>query len=149
MTRLDVELALQTGSPHFFRGMLAQTAITESAISPHVRERFHHTPWALLSVVSDIYEFARLLNRVAVQLSAKLDPIHYTKTLVLLTYRLLELAPLGQLDTRFGTISDRVVHLAMLAFMTVAGLHSSESKPISLRSFGDESGRTLEVLRRN
>ena len=118
INRLDVEFALQTGSPTLFRsdalvhvdGISGDSCFTEDQI-PTITPRLSRI---MLSIVS----FARLLNTRERDGQTKLDPLSYTATLVSLLYRLIEFAPLGQSRSIVGEPYDDMVHLTMLAFMT-------------------------------
>jgi hypothetical protein len=68
----------------------------------------------MLSIVS----FASLLNVGKREGRTKLDPLSYTEMIVSLLYRLIKVAPLGQLRPMLGELYDDMTHLAMLAFMT-------------------------------
>lgn len=65
-----------------------------------------------------VISFASLLNGRDKEGQTKLDPLSYTEMLVLLLYRLIEVAPLGQPHSALGGPYDDVASLAMLAFMT-------------------------------
>ena len=118
ITRLDAELALQTGLPTLFRSdalvhmhsVLDESHITKDLL-PDIATRFSHI---MLRVVG----FASLLNDRERKGRALLDPLSYTETLVSLLYHLIEVAPLGQPRSPSRGPYDDVLHLAMLAFMT-------------------------------
>ena len=65
-----------------------------------------------------IINFAGILNCGEKEEQKKLDPLIYMETLVFLLYRLIEVAPMGQLFSSSEGLNDNTVHLSMLAFMT-------------------------------
>ena len=117
-TRLDAELALQTGLPTLFR--------SDAVVPMHgVSDDFHFTKDLLPNITSRlshimlrVVSFASLLNGGERKGRTKLDPLSYTEMLVSLLYRLIEVAPLGQPRPPLRGPCDDVLHLAMLAFMT-------------------------------
>ncbi|RYP50327.1 hypothetical protein DL768_004144 [Monosporascus sp. mg162] len=114
--RLDVELALQNGSPLFCSDAVPVNAVSED--SRVTKEQLPSTaPW-LSRIMLDVVNFASLLNRREREGRTKLDPLNYTETLLSLLYRLIEAAPLGQSRSMSGGLYGDVAHLAMLAFMT-------------------------------
>ncbi|KAI9661291.1 MAG: hypothetical protein M1821_009618 [Bathelium mastoideum] len=66
----------------------------------------------------DVLSFARLLNGRQEEGKTKLDPLNYTEMLLLLLYRLVEVASLGQPRYMSERSYEDTMHLAMLAFMT-------------------------------
>ncbi|RYP63718.1 hypothetical protein DL771_009143 [Monosporascus sp. 5C6A] len=114
--RLDVELALQTGSPLFSSDALLVNAVSRDShvIKEHLPSTAPRLPRIMLNVIS----FANLLNGKEKEERTKLDPLNYTETLLSLLYHLIEVAPLGQPRSVSGGLYDDVAHLAMLAFMT-------------------------------
>ena len=118
ITRLDVELALQTGSPTLFRSDAVVPAKDISGDSRFIKDQLPSTASRLSRIMLSLVSFASLLNGREREGRTKLDPLTYTETLVSLLYRLIEVAPLGQPRSMLGGLYDDVVHLAMLAFMT-------------------------------
>lgn len=117
ITRLDVELALETGLPTLFRGdaVVPGIAIIENACT--IKKQLLSTASRLSHIMLSIVSFASLLNCREREGRMKLDPLTYTENLVSLLYQLIEIAPLGQTRSILG-LHDNVAHLAMLAFMT-------------------------------
>ena len=118
MTRLDVELALQTGLPTVFRSDAVVPTNGVSGDSCVIKEQLLSTTSRLSRIMLSVVSFASLLNGREREGRTKLDPLSYTETLVSLLYRLIEVAPLGQPRPMLGGLYDDVTHLAMLAFMT-------------------------------
>lgn len=118
MIRLDVELALQTGSSTRFRNDVLELATGSSVDSRPTKEELLSTASALPHIMLNVLQFTDLLNDRGREGSTKLDPLSYTETLVSLLYHLIEIAPLGQRRIVLGGLHDDVTHLAMLAFMT-------------------------------
>ena len=117
-TRLDVELALQTGLPTLFRSDAVVPANSVSGDSYVIKEQLLGTTSRFSRLMFSVVNFASLLNGREREGRTKLDPLSYTETLVSLLYRLIEVAPLGQPRSMSGGPYDDVAHLAMLAFMT-------------------------------
>ena len=117
VTRLDVELALQTGLPTLFHGDSVIPVNGVSGDARVVEEEFLSTTSRLSRIMLKVVSFASLLNG-RVRERTKLDPLSYTETLVSLLYCLIEIAPLGQPRSMTGGLYDDVAYLAMLAFMT-------------------------------
>ena len=118
ITRLDVELALQTGLPTLFCSDAVVPANGVSGDSRVIKEQFLSTASRLSPIMLSVVSFAKLLNGSEREGPTKLDPLSYMETLVSLLYRLIEVAPLGQSRFMLGGLYDDVAHLAMLAFMT-------------------------------
>ena len=118
ITRLDVELALQTGLPTLFRSDAVVPANGISHDSHIIKEQPLSTASRLPRIMLSVVSFASLLNSREREGRTKLDPLSYMETLVLLLYRLIEFAPLGQPRSMSGGPYDDVAHLGMLAFMT-------------------------------
>ncbi len=118
ITRLDVELALQTGLPTLFRSDAVVPANEVSDDSRFIEEQLLSTASRLSRIMVSVVSFASLLNGREREGRTKLDPLIYTEKLVSLLYRLIEVAPLGQPRFMSGGLYDDVAHLAMLAFMT-------------------------------
>ena len=116
LTRLDVELALQTGLTPLFRCDTLARVDGVSDDSDFPENQLPSTSSKLLRLMLSVISFASLLNHREGR--TKLDPLTYTETLVSLLYRLIEFAPLGQPRAMLGGLHEDVVHLAMLAFMT-------------------------------
>jgi hypothetical protein len=117
-TRLDVELALQTGLPALFPSDAVVPVNDIAGDSSIIKEQLLGTSSRLLSIMLSVVSFAGLLNGREGKGQTKLDPLSYTEAIVSLLYRLIEVAPLGQPQPLLGGLYDDVTHLAMLAFMT-------------------------------
>ena len=117
-SRLDVELALQTGLPTLFSSDAVVPANGVSGNSRLIKEQLLSTTSRLSSIMLGVIGFASLLNGREREGRTKLDPLNYTETLVWLLYRLVEISPLGQPHSLSGGLYVDVAHLAMLAFMT-------------------------------
>ena len=124
ITRLDVELALQTGLPTLFcsdAAELAKGGSDESGVSDEFRaieEQLPSTASKLSRIMLNVISFASILNGRNREGRTKLDPLSYTEMLISILYRLIEIAPLGQPCSMSRGFYDDVTHLAMLAFMT-------------------------------
>lgn len=118
ITRLDVELALQTGLPTLFSSDAVVPANGVSGDSRIIEEQLLSTASGLSRIMLSVVSFASLLNGREREGRTKLDPLSYTQTLVSLLYRLIDIAPLGQPRSMSGGLYDDVARLAMLAFMT-------------------------------
>lgn len=118
ITRLDVELALQTGLPALFSSDAVVPANGVSSDSPIIKEQPLSTASKLSSILLSVVSFASVLNGREREGRAKLDPLSYTETLVWLLYRLVEVSPLGQPHFISGGLYVDVAHLATLVFMT-------------------------------
>ena len=118
VTRLDVELALQTGLPALFSSDTVVAANGVSGDSHIIKEQLLGTTSRLSSIMLSVVSFASLLNGRESEGRTKLDPLSYTEMLVWLLYRLLEVSPMGQPQSMSGGLYVDVAHLAMLAFMT-------------------------------
>ncbi|KAF2229725.1 hypothetical protein EV356DRAFT_455228 [Viridothelium virens] len=115
--RLDVELALQTGSPTLFHSdaIPANAVLDDSSIT---KQQYSSTnPW-LSRIMLDVLSFVSLLNSRQKEGRTKLDPLNFTEALLSLIYRLLEAAPLGQPRCMSRSTHEEAAHLALLAFMT-------------------------------
>ena len=89
-----------------------------SGDSYFTKDQLRNIDSRLSRIMLDVVNFASLLNEKQREGRTKLDPLSYTETLVLLLYRLIEIAPLGQPRFTLRGPYDDVIHLAMLAFMT-------------------------------
>lgn len=118
MTRLDVELALETGFPTIFRSDAVVPSIAVLGDARIIKERLFSIASSLSHIMLSVFSFASLLNGRETEGRIKLDPLSYTETLVSLLYQLMEVDPLGQPRSMLGGLDDDVAHLAMLAFMT-------------------------------
>ena len=118
VTRLDVELALQTGLPTLFRSDAVVPANGVSSDPRVIKEQLPSTSSRLSRIMLSLVSFASLLNVREREGQTKLDPLSYTETLVSLLYRLIEVTPLRQPRSMSGRLYDDVPRLAMLAFMT-------------------------------
>jgi hypothetical protein len=117
-TRLDVELALQTGLPTLFSNDAIVPANDVSSDSRVTKDQLLSTTSRLSTIMLSIVSFTSLLNVGKREGRTMLDPLSYTETIVSLLYRLIEVAPLRQPRPLLGGLYDDVTHLAMLAFMT-------------------------------
>ena len=117
-TRLDVELALQTGLPTLFHSNAVVPANCILGNAYIIEEQLLSTTSRLSSIMLGVVNFANLLNGREREGQPKLDPLTYTETLVSLLYRLIEIAPLGQLRFMSRSPYDDVRQIAMLVFMT-------------------------------
>ena len=118
ITRLDVELALQTGLPTFFRSDAVVPTNDVSSDSCVIKEQLPSAASRLSRIMLNIISFASLLNGRGREGRTKLDPLSYMEILVSLLYRLIEVAPFGRSRSMSGGLFDDVTHLALLAFMT-------------------------------
>ena len=118
ITRLDVELALQTGLPPLFRSDALVCADPVSSDCRFTEDQLPFIATRLSRIMLSLASFASVLNSRQREGRTKLDPLSYTETIVSLLYRLIEVAPLGQSRFMLGGFYDDVVHLTMLAFMT-------------------------------
>ncbi len=118
ITRLDVELALQTGLPTLFPSDAVVPANSISGDFCSIEGQLFSITSKLSRIMLSVISFASLLNSQEREGPTKLDPLSYTETLVSLLYRLIDFAPLGQPHPMSGGLYDDLAHLAMLAFMT-------------------------------
>ncbi|KAI1080603.1 hypothetical protein F5B20DRAFT_104512 [Whalleya microplaca] len=114
--RLDIELALQTGSPLYCSDIILANIVPGD--SRVIREPFPGIAPEISHVMLDVVSFSSLLNSRGKEGQTKLDPLIYTETIISLLYRLVEVAPLGQPRLVSAELYGDVVPLAMLAFMT-------------------------------
>ncbi|KAF4780187.1 hypothetical protein HER10_EVM0010044 [Colletotrichum scovillei] len=115
--RLDIELAMQNGSPTMFdsQEVPVTTVLCDSST---VKEQLSACPPGLPRSMLDLIVFAGILNDRVKNGRSKLNPLDYTETLISLLYRLLEGEPFSQpLLASEGLYGD-AARLAMLAFMT-------------------------------
>ncbi|KAF4927585.1 hypothetical protein CGCVW01_v002400 [Colletotrichum viniferum] len=117
--RLDIELAMQNGSPTMFdsHDLPVTTVLCPSST---VAEQLSACPPGLPRIMLDLIVFAGILNNRVKSGRSKLDPLDYTETLISLLYRLLEGEPLRQPLLASEGLHGDAAHLAMLAF--IAGL---------------------------
>lgn len=113
--RLDVELALQTGSPLFRNDVVPINTTSDNfrvieELLPGAAPKLSH-------IMTDVAGFSALLNSKR-KGQTKLDPQDFSTTILYLLYRLIEVAPLRQPHSAPATLHDDVAPLAMLAFMT-------------------------------
>ncbi|KAF3804047.1 hypothetical protein GCG54_00007840 [Colletotrichum gloeosporioides] len=115
--RLDIELAMQNGSPTMFdsRDVPVTTVLCPSRT---VAEQLSTCPPGLPRIMLDLIVFAGILNDRAKSGRSKINPLDYTETLISLLYRLLEGEPLRQPLLASEGLCGDAAHLAMLAFMT-------------------------------
>ncbi|PYI02928.1 hypothetical protein BO78DRAFT_323961 [Aspergillus sclerotiicarbonarius CBS 121057] len=103
--RLDVELAIQNGTPTLF-------SANDVPIHPVLCDLdINSEQLPRIPLMLDLFSFSKLLNQVERCPRLKLDPLDYTETLISLLYRLLEVSSLKK-PSKPG-----VTYLAMLAFM--------------------------------
>lgn len=116
-SRLDIELAMQNGSPTMFNSqdVPVTTVLCDSAT---VKEQLSACPPGLPLILLDLIVFAGVLNDRVKNGRAKLNPLDYTETLISLLYRLLEGDPFSQPLLASGGLYGNASRLAMLAFMT-------------------------------
>jgi len=118
--RLDLEFALQNGSPARFRAddMPGSKALEGIGTRQKFENTTRYLDWCrgvhpkLSTLIVDITNFADALNH------SKMDPLDYSEASLLLLHRLIEFAPFDELRPIYGL--DNQVHLTLLAFM--AGL---------------------------
>ncbi|KAF0326362.1 hypothetical protein GQ607_006262 [Colletotrichum asianum] len=115
--RLDIELAMQNGSPTMFdsHDVPVTTVLCPSST---VAEQLSACPPGLPRIMLDLIVFASILNDRVKKGRSKLNPLDYTETLISLLYRLLEGEPLRQPLLASEGVHGDAAHLAMLAFMT-------------------------------
>ncbi|KAL1878296.1 hypothetical protein Daus18300_002214, partial [Diaporthe australafricana] len=123
--RVDVELALQNGTPTLFGSEALPNAIPPGSEIPQVTKihSFDATPARSPHAMLDAVAFSGVLNNIGLKGSARLDPLRFMEMTILLLYRLVEAVPLGQPRspcdlTKSEEQHGEVVNLAMLAFMT-------------------------------
>lgn len=116
-SRLDIELAMQNGSPTMFDGH-GVPVTTVLCPSDTVAAQLSACPPGLPRIMLDLIVFAGILNNRVKSGRSKLDPLDYTETLISLLYRLLEGEPLRQPLLASEGLHGDAAHLAMLAFMT-------------------------------
>ncbi|KAI3392381.1 hypothetical protein diail_5769 [Diaporthe ilicicola] len=123
--RVDVELALQSGSPTLFGSEALPNAIsTASDICRVIQvQSLDVTPTTFPHVMPEALAFSNVLNSMGRRGKARLDALRFMEMLIWLLYRLVEAVPLGQPRspcdlTEPGEQYGEVFHLAMLAFMT-------------------------------
>lgn len=119
-SRLDIELAMQNGSPTMFDSSQVPVTTVLCNSSALEKQLSACTP-GLPRIMLDLVVFAGILNDRAKGGRSKLNPLDYTETLTSLLYRLLEGDPFRQQPpiASEGLYGD-ATRLAMLAFM--AGL---------------------------
>ncbi|KAK1731502.1 uncharacterized protein BDZ83DRAFT_597727 [Colletotrichum acutatum] len=115
--RLDIELAMQNGSPTIFdsRDVPVTTVLCDSTT---VKEQLSACTPGLPRIMLDLIVFAGILNDRVKNGRSKLNPLDYTETLISLLYRLLEGEPFSQPLLASEGLYDDAARLAMLAFMT-------------------------------
>ncbi|KAI9711795.1 MAG: hypothetical protein M1820_001940 [Bogoriella megaspora] len=114
--RVDVELALQTGSPTLFHSdAISVNPVGDSEIT---KQHYSGTGSVFSDLMLDVLSFASLLNGGQKDGRGKLDPLIYTELLVSLIYRLIAVTGLRQLPKTSRRTHEDVAHLATLAFMT-------------------------------
>lgn len=126
ISRVDVELALQTGSPTLFSSKVLPNAVaTNSPFAHHISGQFpggSTTSTWISDIMVDFLGFARLLNHKGDDNNRKLDPLTFMELLLSLLYRLVEKTPFGHPNAEHAcstaSADDEIAHLGMLAFMT-------------------------------
>jgi hypothetical protein len=116
--RLDLEFALQNGSPPRFRADempcssflsgLRKSQLVKSV--PQLLDSCNSVDAKLLTFFHEVNRFTGTIN------AKKLDPLDYSEAVLLYLHRLIEFAPLGGDRPTEGL--DNLVHLALLALMT-------------------------------
>ncbi|KAI1374524.1 hypothetical protein F4677DRAFT_425311 [Hypoxylon crocopeplum] len=114
--RLDIELALETGSPLFRSDIVPVNTV--SGDLRVIKQQLPSTAPKISHVMLDVVNFSSLLNSREREGGTKLDPLNYAEMLISLLYRLIEVTPLGQPPSVSGEVHGEVGPLAMLAFMT-------------------------------
>lgn len=154
VTRVDVELALQTGSPTLFSSKALPNAIAaDSPSANHTSEQFpgiSTTSTRISDVMADVVGFARLLNHKGNDSKSKLDPLVFMGTLLSLLYRLVEITPFSnpkKAEEACAMVGgdDEIAHLGMLAFMTTflpeyGRAHDRSSYPLLHKHLGRATG---------
>lgn len=130
ISRLDVELALQTGSPALWNS----DAVPVNPMLGDFNAAQDQHATGLFPIMLDALNFANLLNSRENEDQEKLDPLSYMELQLSLIYRLIEASPLGQPRCTWKAPHDDVAHLAMLAFMTtlLPEYHSDHSNYLVL-----------------
>lgn len=126
ISRVDVELALQTGSPTLFSSKALPNAVAaDSPFATHISGQFpggSTTSTGISEIMVDVLGFARLLNYKGNDSKSKLDPLTFMEILVSLLYRLVEMTPFDHPKAEYAcsmvSANDEIAHLGMLAFMT-------------------------------
>jgi hypothetical protein len=115
--RLDIELAMQNGTPTLFRG--DEVPIHSVLCDPDVSiGQFRRAAFWMPPMMLDLFRFSKLLNEVERRSKPKLDPLDYTETLLSLLYRLVDVSPLREAPTKLGGPYKHLTYLAMISFMT-------------------------------
>ncbi|KAJ5767045.1 uncharacterized protein N7511_004661 [Penicillium nucicola] len=114
--RLDVELAMQNGTPTLFRSneVPIRSILCDSIASGPSPTASSWMPLIML----DLLNFANLLNAIEKRPESKLDPLDYTETLLSLLYRLVDVSIPTETPTNPEGLHENVKYLAMLSFMT-------------------------------
>ncbi|KAL3464470.1 hypothetical protein BJX64DRAFT_91342 [Aspergillus heterothallicus] len=115
--RLDVELAIQTGTHTLFRGGEVPIGPILCRPSGCNGQLSLATAWMPLGMLH-LLNFSALLNGAEMERIPKLDPLDFTETLIWLVYFLLESMSLLKASAPLGAECSTLPHLAMLAFMT-------------------------------
>lgn len=126
IARVDVELALQTGSLTLFSSKALPKAVAaDPPFAAHISGQFpgdSTTTTGISDIMVDVLGFARLLNYKENENKSKLDPFTFMEILLSLLYRLVEMTPFGHPKAEFActmvSADDEIAHLGMLAFMT-------------------------------
>jgi hypothetical protein len=115
--RLDIELAMQNGTPTLFRG--DEVPIQSVLCDPDVSiGQFPRAAFWMPPMMLDLLSFSKLLNEVERRSKPKLDPLDYTETLLSLLYRLVNVSPQREAPTKLGGPYKHLTYLAMISFMT-------------------------------
>ena len=147
INRLDVELALQTGSPTLFHSdaIPVNAVLSDSCIT---RQQCSNTaPW-LSRIMLDVLSFTSLLNSSQEEGRTKLDPLSYTEMLLSLIYRLMEVTSIGQPRCVSRRTYGDIAHLATLAFMTtlLPEYGSDRSSYLLLSDFLKSAVQNVQVM---
>ena len=124
--RVDVELALQNGSPTVFGSETLTNAIQPCFKAFTVlREQAndHTTPIESSRLIYEVVAFSMVLNGVVQEGSSRLDPLNFMEMTIWVLYQLLHTARLGQPSPSPDPADPEgllkgVANLGMLAFMT-------------------------------
>ncbi|KAL2835490.1 hypothetical protein BJY01DRAFT_223650 [Aspergillus pseudoustus] len=115
--RLDLELAIQNGTPTLFRSEELPVLPVHCGTNASTGQLSIAAPW-LPDTITDLLSFSSLLNQAAGGLISKLDALDYIETLTSLLYRVLETTNLVEASPTTGEMYRHLTQLAMLAFMT-------------------------------
>jgi hypothetical protein len=117
MARLDLELTLRTGLPSIFHHGSIFSNFSSTDYEDHTGQS-RATAGNTADANFETFRFAMLLNSVQENEKPKLDGLEYTETLLSLLYRLIDGCQYTTWLDDEGNHYDRLVYLALLAFMT-------------------------------